>query len=932
MAGRQFPCNFKKSRNQVIFVVGFLPSRMSYSKVFLSICISGLLSCSVFAQMKTTDSLEQKLSKVNGKEKVDVLNQLTYEFITHDNAKVIGYNKEALELSKKINYLEGEARASTYRGVFEYLSGQLAEGHRDLNQGLRIAIQAEDRALQGYAYLQLGNCSLEEVQMDSAFIFFKKSREVFKDSTDPATLSKLYRNIAALFGQRYQADSQQIYLDRAIRIRRLLPDKTLLIEALALKASTKLSLGELSAAQDLVLEAKQNISARPEDNENRNDIRHIQALILFQKGEFDRASVLIDSARNYFLQKSLFRKYVTSLIDLSQVFTERGDYELALNNLYDAWRLSQLHHFDAESSIIRIRMGWVNHYLGNADQALLMVRDAMRLNPKKLLRGDLGNALMLKGLVLIDLKEYTRSENAFDSVIQIYKDFGSHRGISEALMNKGQLEVQRGQYREAHRLFTESIRLAELIPNQYVLAWSYWGKGHTSFKLGDLKNALLYLDESRKHATMINSTEVMVSNYNTRRDLAAKQSRYQEALRYSMLASQLSDSLRKVDVSRRFLNLEKIQEIEQRNRDIRILQKDKLLAENTINLQEAKLKQQSILMVAGFIGIVMLGVLAFVYYWFYSRIKILNVSVTEKNTRIQGQANKLREVNAELKRLYQEVFEQKQEIQAQTDRLSESNKGISEINRSLEKIVMEKTIELRKINSELIKQNNELVQFSYSVSHNLRGPVARLLGLADLAKRELNASDTKLMTQFISETAFELDHIVNDLIRILELRNEPHRYREVVNLNDEWRQTKSLFKDSLRGDEEIVTNFAFSEIVTVRSMFQNILFNLLSNAIKFRSPERKLKVIATSRNVNGSAILEISDNGLGFNIDLHHEKLFKLYRRFHAHVGGRGLGLYLVKTQVEVLHGSVEVTSQPDKGAMFRVILPLSVEEGLVDH
>src|SRR5688572_30755441 len=140
---------------------------MSYSKVFLSICISGLLSCSAFAQMKTTDSLEQKLSKVNGKEKVDVLNQLTYKFITHDNAKIIAYNKEALELSKKINYQEGEARAYIYRGVFEYLSGQLAEGHRDLNQGLRLAIQAEDRVLRGYVYLQLGNCSLEEVQMDS---------------------------------------------------------------------------------------------------------------------------------------------------------------------------------------------------------------------------------------------------------------------------------------------------------------------------------------------------------------------------------------------------------------------------------------------------------------------------------------------------------------------------------------------------------------------------------------------------------------------------------------------------------------------------------------------------------------------------------------------------------------------------------------------
>jgi signal transduction histidine kinase len=108
------------------------------------------------------------------------------------------------------------------------------------------------------------------------------------------------------------------------------------------------------------------------------------------------------------------------------------------------------------------------------------------------------------------------------------------------------------------------------------------------------------------------------------------------------------------------------------------------------------------------------------------------------------------------------------------------------------------------------------------------------------------------------------------------------------------------------------------------------LYNLLSNAIKFRSPERQLKVRATSRVEDGQAILEITDNGLGFNFDLHQEKVFKLYRRFHAHVGGRGVGLYLIKTQVEVLHGSVEAASQPDKGSMFRIILPLHTEGNLV--
>ena len=843
----------------------------------------------------------------------------------------MAYNEQALDLSKKIRYLKGEARAYTYRGVFEYLSGQLSEGHDDLRHGLRLATRAGDLPLRGYAFLQLGNCSLEEVQMDSALIFFKQSREIFKDSTDPATLSKIYRNISALYGQRYQADSQQIYLDRAIRIRRLLPDKALLIEALALKANTKLMSGDFSAAHELVLEAKKIMSTRPEDDESRNDIRRIQALILFQKGEFDQASVLFDSARNYFLEKSLVRKYVTLLIDLGKIFSQRGDYELALNNLYDALKLSQLHHFDAESSVIRIQIGWVNHYLDNPGQALLMVNEAMRLNPTKLLRSDLANGLTLKGVVLTDFRNYTQARSCLDSVLQIYKEFGSYQGMSETLMNMGYLEVKREKYTEALRLYTESIRLAEAIPNNYVLAWAYWGRGHVCFKLGDFKNSLLFLDKSKKYANLIGSSEVMVFNYNTRRDLLAVENRFKEALQFSILASQLKDSLRKSDVARRFVNLEKIQEIEQRNRDIRILQKDKLLAENKILLQEDKLKQQSILMIGGFIGLLMLGILALIYYRFYSRIKILNVSVIDKNTRIQAQANRLQEVNKELKRLYNEVYEQKKEIQNQTDKLFESNKSILEINRSLEKIVTEKTVELRKINAELIKQNSELFQFSYSVSHNLRGPVARLLGLVDLAEKEDVPSQAKQLTHFISKTAFELDQIVNDLVQILELRNEPQRHREIVSLEEEWHQTIGLLKNSLTGNEEILINFkALPEITTVRGMLQNILYNLLSNSIKFRSPERKLKVMATSRSQDGRAILEITDNGLGFNIDLHHEKVFKLYRRFHAHVGGRGIGLYLIKTQVEVLHGSVEATSKPDKGSMFRIILPLSPEENLI--
>lgn len=891
---------------------------MRSGKVYLLACFLTLLPGLLAGQSNFTDSLEQKLANVTGESRVDILNLLTYEFITIDTEKVLAYNTEALGLSKKIGYLKGEARARTYLGVHEYLSGQLPEGHRDLNTGLLLAKRAGDKALYGYTLLQLGNCSLEEVEMDSALRFFNQSRAIFQDSTDPRTLSKIYRNLGALYGQRYQTDSQLYYFDRAIRIRRMLPNKTLLVEALVAKIKAKIDLNEFSDAQNLLREADGFVSNRPEDEENLNDLRHIRALTLFQRGKYTQADILFDSARNYFLKKSLLRKYVTLLIDLGKVFTARGEYELALSNLYDALRLSQVRHFDAESVIIRIQIGWIYQQLGNTSQALHMADDAIVLYPRKLLLAERANVLTLKGVLLTDMNKFDEARKCLDSVLRIYSGVGSIRGKSETLSRLGSLESKQKNYPAAIRYYQEAVALATQVEYNYGLAWSYWRLGDAYYRLRNFDNAIASLEQSQMYAD--GAPEILVLNYTTRRDLLMAQKRYQEALQYSLLASQLRDSIHKVDVARRFVNLEKIEEIEQHERNIQVLQKDKELAENKLSLQEAQLKQQSTLIIGGLAGMALLGGLVLMYYRF-------NVSITAKNASIVAQADKLHETHRELKKLYQEVSEQKEEIQVQADRLAESNRAISDVNRNLEKVVEEKTAQLKRTNSELIKHNNELLQFSYTVSHNLRGPVARLLGLAELARIDKQLIETTQLVEFIGRTASDLDLIINDLSKILELRNEPHQFLETVPLEKEWSQSKSLLQDSLTGQEEIIANFgALPEIRTVRAMLQSIFYNLLSNAIKYRSPQRALRVIASSWRENGNAVFEIADNGLGFNVARHNENLFKLYKRFHTHVEGRGIGLYLIKSQVDVLHGSIEVTSEPDKGSVFRVVLPIPDE------
>jgi signal transduction histidine kinase len=118
----------------------------------------------------------------------------------------------------------------------------------------------------------------------------------------------------------------------------------------------------------------------------------------------------------------------------------------------------------------------------------------------------------------------------------------------------------------------------------------------------------------------------------------------------------------------------------------------------------------------------------------------------------------------------------------------------------------------------------------------------------------------------------------------------------------------------------IQTNFSKAPmVVTVRPYLDSILLNLISNSIKYRSSNRAPLIKISTHIQDEYTVLTISDNGLGINLDLYREKLFTLYSRFHYHVEGKGLGLYLIKTQVTALGGKIEVESEVDNGITFRI-------------
>src|SRR5690606_18889857 len=100
------------------------------------------------------------------------------------------------------------------------------------------------------------------------------------------------------------------------------------------------------------------------------------------------------------------------------------------------------------------------------------------------------------------------------------------------------------------------------------------------------------------------------------------------------------------------------------------------------------------------------------------------------------------------------------------------------------------------------------------------------------------------------------------------------------------------------------------------------LTDRIVNSIKYKHPERSPMIKISSRKIRNKVVLSFQDNGSGIDLDKKKDQIFKLYKRFHRHIEGKGMGLFLVKTQVEALGGSINVKSQPTQGTVFELEFP----------
>ncbi len=317
--------------------------------------------------------------------------------------------------------------------------------------------------------------------------------------------------------------------------------------------------------------------------------------------------------------------------------------------------------------------------------------------------------------------------------------------------------------------------------------------------------------------------------------------------------------------------------------------------------------------------------------------RLLEKTVYERTHEILTQNAEISAQNEEMTAYNEQLLLQQREIELHRNSLSNQNESLMEAKRVIEEqnlLIQQKnnelgievarqTRDLKQTNHELIEQNTRLEQFAFIISHNLRAPMARLVGLSAILDLTTDAQETAEIVRLMVKSTQDLDQVIKDLTLILGVQKmntkalsdialEPLLQKVVATLEPEIQETKT----------KVTSDFTnLNDVTSLHPYMESIFYNLLSNAIKYRHPERSPVIHVKSNVVDGYSLITFEDNGLGIDIERHKENLFNLYKRFHFHTEGKGMGLYLVKTQLTALGGRIEVNSRVNEGTRFCIYL-----------
>lgn len=240
-----------------------------------------------------------------------------------------------------------------------------------------------------------------------------------------------------------------------------------------------------------------------------------------------------------------------------------------------------------------------------------------------------------------------------------------------------------------------------------------------------------------------------------------------------------------------------------------------------------------------------------------------------------------------------------------------------------------KNIQMQSLLNLSSDQNNRLQNFTYIISHNIRSHSASFQGLIDTIEVSKDPKEKEELWSYLKEVSKGLELTIRHLNEIIVFNQSLNRNKQNLNLKTEINRVLKIVAREFEANKAVLT-FDFEpdqQVMAVKAYLESIILNLITNALRYRHPERNPHISVSCELGDEKVFIHFRDNGLGIDLEKYGSKLFQLYQTFHNHPQSRGLGLYMLKSQVEAMGGEIGVESTLGEGTCFYFSLPISSEE-----
>ena len=238
-------------------------------------------------------------------------------------------------------------------------------------------------------------------------------------------------------------------------------------------------------------------------------------------------------------------------------------------------------------------------------------------------------------------------------------------------------------------------------------------------------------------------------------------------------------------------------------------------------------------------------------------------------------------------------------------------------------------ISFLRVNEELQAANNYLEQLAFISAHDIKSPILTLQGLVNLVTEteKLSPQNQKalMLQKNVINQMQETNKALSEILKLrqkLKEKNSDEVAHETRSVSDVIQSVTGLLENEIAasGAKLEIEIKPVAGIQVQQVYFHSLFHNLLSNSVKYRDPSRPVLIKLTGIKPDAETIqFIIEDNGLGIDLVHNRKRLYGMFKRFHSHVEGTGVGLHIVKSIVDAFGGTIEIESQPNQGTRFEI-------------